>query len=106
MLVDHNPGDGGFCVVPGSHKSNFKMPEGMVDGITHSEYIQQPATKAGDVVLFSEVPWDCNQMFNDVVHCTGLHPQLVDMVDPTFQPMGWEVPWHRLVRGHRNSMMI
>jgi len=32
MLVDHNPGDGGFCVVPGSHKSNFKMPEGMVDG--------------------------------------------------------------------------
>mmetsp|Transcript_23838 Transcript_23838/g.35494 ORF Transcript_23838/g.35494 Transcript_23838/m.35494 type:complete len:437 (-) Transcript_23838:119-1429(-) len=54
MLVDHNPGDGGFCVVPGSHKSNFKMPEGMVDGINHSEYIQQPATKAGDVVLFSE----------------------------------------------------
>lgn len=54
MLVDHNPGDGGFCVVPGSHKSNFKMPEGMVDGIAYSEYIQQPATKAGDVVLFSE----------------------------------------------------
>lgn len=54
MLVDHNPGDGGFCVVPGSHKSNFKMPPGMVDGLTHSEYIVQPATKAGDVVLFSE----------------------------------------------------
>jgi hypothetical protein len=54
MLVDHNPGDGGFCVVPGSHKSNFKMPPGMVDGLTHSEYIIQPATKAGDVVLFSE----------------------------------------------------
>lgn len=54
MLVDHNPGDGGFCVVPGSHKSNFKMPPGMVDGVAHSEYIIQPATKAGDVVLFSE----------------------------------------------------
>jgi hypothetical protein len=54
MLVDHNPGDGGFCVVPGSHKSNFKMPSGMVDGLSHSEYIIQPATKAGDVVLFSE----------------------------------------------------
>ena len=54
MLVDHNPGDGGFCIVPGSHKSNFKMPKGMVDGIKYSEYIQQPATKAGDVVLFSE----------------------------------------------------
>jgi len=54
MLVDHNPGDGGFCVVPGSHKSNFKMPQGMVDGLSHAEYIVQPATKAGDVVLFSE----------------------------------------------------
>eukprot|EP00571_Detonula_confervacea_P009493 CAMPEP_0172313944 /NCGR_PEP_ID=MMETSP1058-20130122/21312_1 /TAXON_ID=83371 /ORGANISM="Detonula confervacea, Strain CCMP 353" /LENGTH=331 /DNA_ID=CAMNT_0013027685 /DNA_START=391 /DNA_END=1386 /DNA_ORIENTATION=- len=54
MLVDHNPGDGGFCIVPGSHKSNFKMPPGMVDGLAHNEYIIQPATKAGDVVLFSE----------------------------------------------------
>ncbi|KAL7549493.1 hypothetical protein ACHAWF_012756 [Thalassiosira exigua] len=54
MLVDHNPGDGGFCIVPGSHKSNFKMPPGMVDGLSHQEYIVQPATKAGDVVLFSE----------------------------------------------------
>ena len=54
MLTDHNPGDGGFCVVPGSHKSNFKMPPGMVDGERYQEYITQPATKAGDVVLFSE----------------------------------------------------
>jgi len=54
MLTDHDPGFGGFCVVPGSHKSNFKMPDGMVDGEKYKEYIIQPATKAGDVVLFSE----------------------------------------------------
>jgi ectoine hydroxylase-related dioxygenase (phytanoyl-CoA dioxygenase family) len=54
MLTDHNHGDGGFCVVPGSHKSNFKMPKGMMDGQSYAEFIQQPATKAGDVVLFSE----------------------------------------------------
>ena len=54
VLTDHDPGFGGFCVVPGSHKSNFKMPEGMVDGEAHNEYIIQPVTKAGDVVLFSE----------------------------------------------------
>ena len=54
MLVDHGIGDGGFCVVPGSHKSNFRMPPGMIDGRTHGEYIVQPRTKAGDVVLFSE----------------------------------------------------
>lgn len=55
MLTDHNPGDGGFCVVPGSHKSNFAMPPGMVDGTAaYSEFVRQPATRAGDVVLFSE----------------------------------------------------
>jgi ectoine hydroxylase-related dioxygenase (phytanoyl-CoA dioxygenase family) len=54
ILEDHNPGDGGFCIVPGSHKSNFKMPKGMVDGEKYEEYIIQPATKAGDVILFSE----------------------------------------------------
>lgn len=63
MLSDHNAGDGGFCVVPGSHKSNFKMPRGMVDGEAYAEFIRQPVTKAGDVVLFSEgtvhgaMPW-------------------------------------------------
>jgi hypothetical protein len=54
ILSDHNAGDGGFCVVPGSHKSNFKMPKGMVDGEKYAEFIVQPETKAGDVVLFSE----------------------------------------------------
>jgi len=54
MLTDHNAGDGGFCVVPGSHKSNFKMPDGMVDGEKYQEFIRQPTTKAGDIVLFSE----------------------------------------------------
>ena len=55
VLTDHNAGDGGFCVVPGSHKANFQMPAGMVDGhAEYQEYIQQPVTKAGDVILFSE----------------------------------------------------
>lgn len=63
VLTDHNAGDGGFCIVPGSHKSNFKMPDGMVDGERYREFIIQPTTKAGDVVLFSEgtvhgaLPW-------------------------------------------------
>jgi ectoine hydroxylase-related dioxygenase (phytanoyl-CoA dioxygenase family) len=54
MLTDHNAGDGGFCVVPGSHKSNFKLPAGMADGDRHGEFIVQPPTRGGDVVLFSE----------------------------------------------------
>lgn len=65
VLSDHAAGYGGFCVVPGSHKSNFKMPPGMIDGKNEHcrDAIVQPVTKAGDVVLFSEgtvhgaLPW-------------------------------------------------
>lgn len=32
VLSDHPPGAGGFCVVPGSHKSNFRTPESMCEG--------------------------------------------------------------------------
>jgi len=64
MLVDHDAGAGGFCAIPGSHKSNFACPPGMIDGESHSEYVVQPVTRAGDVVLFSEgtvhgaMPWN------------------------------------------------
>ncbi|GKY99487.1 hypothetical protein MPSEU_000902900 [Mayamaea pseudoterrestris] len=67
VLTDHNQDDGGFCIVPGSHKSNFKMPKGMVNGELYAEFIRQPVTKAGDVVLFSEgtihgaLPWQRDQ---------------------------------------------
>ena len=54
MQSDHNAGDGGFVVVPGSHKANLRMPPDMVNGDLYQEFIRQPVTKAGDVVLFSE----------------------------------------------------
>lgn len=63
QLSDHNPGDGGFCVVRGSHKMNFPMPEAFMHGEDAQEHLHQPATKAGDVVFFSEAtvhgaqPW-------------------------------------------------
>ena len=52
-LSDHNKGDGGFVVVRGSHKSNFAVPDDIINGID-DDYIDQPITKAGDVILFSE----------------------------------------------------
>jgi len=63
VLTDHPPGSGGFCVVRGSHKSNFKAPPSMIDGMDHQEFVYQPVTEAGDVLLFSEgtvhgaLPW-------------------------------------------------
>mmetsp|Transcript_24706 Transcript_24706/g.36225 ORF Transcript_24706/g.36225 Transcript_24706/m.36225 type:complete len:387 (-) Transcript_24706:28-1188(-) len=64
FLSDVNPGDGGFCIVPGSHKSNFAMPMEMIHGEAYNEFIVQPTIEAGDVVLFSEgtvhgsLPWN------------------------------------------------
>eukprot|EP01043_Picozoa_sp_COSAG02_P076231 COSAG02_NODE_16090_length_1114_cov_1.105419_1_plen_311_part_01 len=53
QLCDHDPGDGGFCIVKGSHKANYPMSEAMVHGLENDEHIYQPVTKAGDVLLFS-----------------------------------------------------
>ena len=70
QLTDHNEGDGGFCVVPGSHKINFAPPNELMEGedpeFLH-DTIQCPTTKAGDVVIFSEatihgcLPWNSDK---------------------------------------------
>jgi len=66
-LVDHNPGDGGFCIVRGSHKSNFRAPRDMIHGDAHRELLVETCLKAGDVVLFSEatvhgaLPWQADR---------------------------------------------
>lgn len=65
VLSDHGAGDGGFCVVRGSHKSNFPIPRDFIDGggDLGVEHLHQPVTKAGDVIFFSEatvhgaLPW-------------------------------------------------
>jgi len=65
QLTDHNPGDGGFCVLRGSHKLNLPVPKDVATGVSpaFAETIHSPVTKAGDVVLFSEAtvhgasPW-------------------------------------------------
>uniref|UniRef100_A0A7S1U8X6 Phytanoyl-CoA dioxygenase n=1 Tax=Phaeomonas parva TaxID=124430 RepID=A0A7S1U8X6_9STRA len=65
-LVDAPEGAGGFCVVRGSHKLNFAMPGDFASGKDPNfaaEFAEQPVTKAGDVVFFSEatihgaLPW-------------------------------------------------
>ena len=64
QLTDVGPGDGGFTVLKGSHKSNFKVPQSIVHGgELFRDRLFQPVTEAGDVVLFSEatthgtLPW-------------------------------------------------
>ena len=66
QLNDHRKGDGGFCVVRGSHKMNFALTEDIKNGKDQDFWqscVEQLETVAGDVVIFSEatvhgcMPW-------------------------------------------------
>ncbi len=59
-LTDSGPGLGGFCCIPGSHKSNYKLPQQILDSSETSEsaetfpHIIIPRAPAGSVTLFTE----------------------------------------------------
>ncbi|WP_308639677.1 phytanoyl-CoA dioxygenase family protein [Paenibacillus silvisoli] len=61
-LTDIGPDDGGFCCIPGSHKSNFPTPKEFLDYSDIGPTVHVPQ-KAGDVLIFSEAlthgtfPW-------------------------------------------------
>jgi ectoine hydroxylase-related dioxygenase (phytanoyl-CoA dioxygenase family) len=63
QLADAGPGDGGLCVVPGSHKANLPAPRSLRLYEEHQQVVTQIAAKAGDVVIFTEalthgtLPW-------------------------------------------------
>ena len=63
QLADVNPGDGGLCLVPGSHKGNLVCPAAMRRGEAYQEFVKQITCKAGDCVIFTEavthgtLPW-------------------------------------------------
>ncbi len=63
QLADVNEGDGGLCVVPGSHKANFKAPEEILLWKSDPEVVYNVPGKAGDLVIFNEatlhgtLPW-------------------------------------------------
>ena len=62
-LTDVPPGAGGLAVIPGSHKSNFRVPEDIRTFARSSPIVQQVPTKAGSCVIFTErlihgtLPW-------------------------------------------------
>ena len=63
QLSDTRAGDGGFCILPGSHKSNFAPPPEVLAYEEATEAVVQPVLKKGDVVFFTEaathgtLPW-------------------------------------------------
>lgn len=63
QLADVNEGDGGLCVIPGSHKANFACPEEILIYQEHRELVYNIPCRAGDMVIFNEatihgtLPW-------------------------------------------------
>lgn len=64
-LSHANAGDGGFCCIPGSHKSHFagSLPDDVRSYRRRPHYVVQPPLEAGDAVIFTEAlvhgtaPW-------------------------------------------------
>lgn len=63
QLTDVNEGDGGLCVIPGSHKANFPLPKKIREWEEHQNIVYNIPCKAGDLVIFNEatlhgtLPW-------------------------------------------------
>ena len=63
QLSDVDPGDGGFCLIPGSHKGNLACPKGIRRYEENQEFVKQISCRAGDVIIFTEavthgtLPW-------------------------------------------------
>ena len=62
-LCDVSPDDGGFCALPGSHKSNFACPASFEPLDDPGPWIKPVPLRAGSVVIFTEalthgtLPW-------------------------------------------------
>ncbi|MYF73777.1 MAG: phytanoyl-CoA dioxygenase family protein, partial [Gemmatimonadetes bacterium] len=65
FLAPAPPGSGGFCCVPGSHKSNFALnvPEEVRSFKRIPHYLANPSAETGDALIFTEatmhgtLPW-------------------------------------------------
>jgi hypothetical protein len=77
QLVDHDPGDGGFCIVKGSHKANVAMPAEMVHGTRARAWTCMPAAPSS---LYPEM-----QVGSAPIHmtstCTNLNAAMVCVPD-------------------------
>ena len=64
MLTDVGPKDGGLMCIPGSHKSNYSVPDDVASLDRNIGVVQQVEAKAGSAVIFTEalahgtLPWN------------------------------------------------
>ena len=74
LLADEGPGDGGVCVVAGSHKANLACPEKMLKWEQYEEFVTEINAEAGDAVVFSEacthgtLPWTADHQRRAILY--------------------------------------
>ena len=74
QLTDCGAGDGGFAIVPGSHKSNEPTPSDVRSLEDNLGLVVQPEVKAGDVLFFAEtashgaLPWSADHQRRSVLY--------------------------------------
>ena len=76
QLTPANAGDGGFCVVPGSHKANFPVPPALADLADDelADFVHQPVLAPGDCLVFTEaalhgtLPWAAAHQRRTVIY--------------------------------------
>ena len=73
-LRDIGERDGGFAVIPGSHKANFKCPEDIMLHNCDREVVRNVTCKAGDLIIFLEatihgsLPWQADYERRALLH--------------------------------------
>lgn len=74
QLTDVGLGDGGFAIVPGSHKSFEMTPSGVSTVDDDMGVVYQPTMSAGDVLMFAEtathgtLPWNAQHTRRSVLY--------------------------------------
>lgn len=79
QLADVNPGDGGFCAIPGSHKSNFPCPQDIIIGEANQDIVVNVKCKKGDLLIFDEatthgtLPWTADHQRRSLLYRYSPH---------------------------------
>ena len=53
-LTDAGPAHGGFCCIPGSHKSHYRLPRQIAESPERCPFVVVPEVPAGSAILFTE----------------------------------------------------
>lgn len=79
QLADVNDGDGGFCAIPGSHKSNFACPQDILEWEADRDLVKNISCKKGDLLIFDEatthgtLPWTAEHQRRSLLYRYSPH---------------------------------